>query len=82
MIPIQDLLQRLRWDPQFAQDELTLGYYDRITEEIVLVPYKNVEFPADDRFRLTVIDAAGREHAIPFHRVRVVYRNGSPIWVR
>jgi uncharacterized protein (UPF0248 family) len=29
MIPIHKLLNRLRWDPNFAQSDFALGYYER-----------------------------------------------------
>jgi uncharacterized protein (UPF0248 family) len=29
MIPIRELLDRIRWDPEFAKSEFAIGYYDR-----------------------------------------------------
>ena len=29
MIPIHELLNRVRWDPEFAKGNFQLGYYDR-----------------------------------------------------
>jgi len=40
MIPIQDVLNRIRWDPDFAQGEFTIAYYDRIKKDLVTVPLK------------------------------------------
>jgi uncharacterized protein (UPF0248 family) len=82
MIPIQDLLHRLRWDPQFAHGEFTLGYYDRVARDLVLVPYRDIRLLPEDHFGFTVVDADGTSHSIPFHRVRVVYKSGAPIWSR
>lgn len=82
MIPIQDLLHRLRWDPRFAQSDFTLGYYDRVANDLVLVSYKDIRFLPEDRFGFTVVDEGGISRSIPFHRVRVVYKNGTPIWSR
>ncbi len=82
MIPIQDLLHRLRWDPQFAQGEFTLGYYDRVARDLVLVPYREIRLLPEDHFGFTVVDAEGTAHSIPFHRVKVVYKDGAAIWSR
>ncbi len=30
MTPIHELLNRIRWDPEFAQGEFQLGYYDKL----------------------------------------------------
>jgi len=46
MIPIHELLNRIRWDPEFARGDFQLGYYDRAEDRIILVPLKEVRFPA------------------------------------
>ena len=40
MIPIQELLNRIRWDPEFAKGNFELGYYDRTENRIILVTAK------------------------------------------
>ena len=47
MIPIHELLNRIRWDPEFARGKFQLGYYDRAEDRIILVPFKEVSFPAE-----------------------------------
>ena len=34
MIPIHELLNRIRWDPEFAKGDFQLGYYDRAEDRI------------------------------------------------
>lgn len=82
MIPIQDLLARIRWDPAFAQARFELGYYDRLAQRIVVVPFSQLYFPADAPGMFELIDDLGRLHTIPFHRVKSVFRNGERIWHR
>jgi len=31
MTPIQDLLHRIRWDPEFSLGEFVIGYYDNLS---------------------------------------------------
>src|SRR5229473_995016 len=45
MIPIHELLNRIRWDPEFARGSFELGYYDRAENRVILVPLKGVSFP-------------------------------------
>ena len=82
MTPIHELLNRIRWDPEFAKGKFQSGYYDRAENRIILVPLKEVSFPPESpqTFRLT--DAEGQIHHIPFHRVREVYKDSQRIWHR
>jgi uncharacterized protein (UPF0248 family) len=47
MIPIHELLNRIRWDPAFGQGDFQLGYYDRAEDRIILVPFAQVSFPPE-----------------------------------
>ncbi|HWQ91538.1 MAG TPA: DUF504 domain-containing protein [Clostridia bacterium] len=82
MIPIHELLSRIRWDPEFAKGNFELGYYDRAEKRIILVPLKQVTFPAESPSTFHLADEAGRIHQVPFHRVREVYRDSQRIWRR
>jgi uncharacterized protein (UPF0248 family) len=82
MIPIHELLNRIRWDPEFAQGSFQLGYYDRTENRVILVELKEVTFPPESPQTFQVMDAEGRRHRVPFHRVREVYRNSQRIWHR
>lgn len=82
MQPVQDILNRIRWDPGFAQQPFKVGYYDRVADRVVVVPFKELIFPPDDHYAFTVIDEDGVGHAIPYHRVRDIYRGSTRIWHR
>ena len=82
MIPIHELLSRIRWDASFADAEFALGYYDRVADEVIVVSLREVSFPPDERFAFEVTDRDGEIHSVPLHRVRDVYRNGELIWHR
>ncbi len=82
MIPIHELLNRIRWDPEFAKGNFELGYYDRAEDRIILVPLKEVTFPEDRPQTFQLIDIEGQVHSIPFHRVREVYKDSQRIWHR
>ncbi len=82
MTPIHQLLSRIRWDPRFREGRFEIGYFDRMARRLIIVPFENVRFPPGNHLAFEVIDAQGRAHGIPLHRVRAVYRNGKPIWQR
>lgn len=82
MIPIQDLLARIRWDAAFSQAQFVLGYFDRLERRIVLVPFSEVRFPSEARGVFELYDQEGVCHTIPYHRVKSVYRDGELIWHR
>jgi uncharacterized protein (UPF0248 family) len=82
MIPIQELLSRIRWDPEFGRGKFIIGYYDRIDERIIKVPLARIVFGTDSHSSFEAIEADGSVHSVPYHRVREVYRDGELIWRR
>jgi len=82
MIPIHQLLNRIRWDPEFAKGEFQLTYYDRVENRTIPVPLKEVTFPDGSPHTFQLTDLEGKVHRIPFHRVREVYRDSQRIWHR
>ncbi len=82
MQPIQDLVNRIRWDPEFARGHFELAYYDRVENTLVRVPFERVAFPPGDHFFFEAVAADGEVHTVPLHRVREVSRDGVVIWRR
>lgn len=82
MVPIQKLLSRIRWDADFSRGHFELGYFDRVEDRVIIVPFQTVEFPPEDPRAFRLVDAEGRFHRVPLHRVREVYKDGQCIWHR
>jgi uncharacterized protein (UPF0248 family) len=82
MMPIHELLNRIRWDQEFAKAEFRIGYYDRLEDAIILVSLQQVVQEPGDHFAMKVMDEGGIVHVVPFHRIKEVYRNGELIWKR
>lgn len=82
MKPVQEMLSRIRWDKNMADDEFKIGYYDRLEKRIIVIAFKEIFFPKDDHFSFDVIDHIGELHSVPYHRVRAIYQNGRLIWHR
>ncbi|RJG02955.1 DUF504 domain-containing protein [Noviherbaspirillum sedimenti] len=82
MTPIQDVLHRIQWDPEFGNARFMIGYYDRLDDRIVRVPFQQVHLARGEHFSFDVVDEDGTTRMVPFHRVREVWRNGVLIWQR
>jgi uncharacterized protein (UPF0248 family) len=82
MIPIHEFLNRIKWDPGFGAGDFQLGYFDRVENEIKLVPFRHIEFPPDESHTFQLIAPSGETQRVPFHRVREVYKDGRSIWHR
>jgi uncharacterized protein (UPF0248 family) len=81
MIPIQDLLSRIRWDEDFGRARFEIAYYDRVEKSVIRVPVPR-SLLGRDTFFLDVIATDGTAHSVPLHRVRAVWRDGVQIWER
>ena len=82
MIPIHELLNRIRWDRAFSEGEFSIGYYDRLKAEIIIIPLDKAIFDKEDHFNFSFVDETGEVHTIPLHRIKQVYKNGELIWHR
>ena len=82
MKPVQEMLNRIRWDKAWADDEFKIGYYDRVEQRIIVVAFKEIYFPKNDHFAFELIDSQGEVHSVPYHRVKAIYQNGRLIWHR
>lgn len=82
MIPIHELLNRIRWDEEYGKGDFVIGYYDRMEATIITVPLKELYFDSEDHFDFQLLDEEGESHTIPLHRVRQVFRNGQLVWER
>ncbi len=82
MIPIHELLNRIRWDEAYGKADFVIGYYDRMEDRILTVPLQELYFDSEDHFDFQLLDAEGVTHTIPLHRIRQVFRNGELVWER
>ncbi len=82
MVPIQDILHRIAWDPAFGAGGFVIGYRDRLRGRTVRIPFERIVLGEGRGFSFDVIGADGVARMIPFHRVREVLRDGKIIWRR
>ena len=82
LIPIQSLLSRIRWDPDFGRGRWEIAYLDRAAPGLVRLPLEAVRTRAHIGFVFDVIDEEGVLRTIPYHRVRQVWHEGKVVWSR
>jgi len=82
MIPVRDLLNRIRWDKQFGAGSFEIGYLDHVEQRIVRVRFETIHLEEGNHFSFLLEDVTGEMLTIPFHRIREVYRDGALIWQR
>ena len=82
MIPIEQLLNRIKWDEEFGKGNFVVGYYDRVLDRIIQISFAEILMQPGNHQSFSVMDAEGVIHSIPFHRVRQVYKNNELIWSR
>jgi len=76
MIPIRDLLNKIKWDKRQNPKDFTIFYFDRITKENKEIKYASIK-KIEDNF--LILD---EETNIPLHRIRLVKRKNITVWKR
>ena len=78
MIPIHDLLNKIKWDKRENTEEYFIFYYDRVLDNLLKIPYTKIK-RIEGSFM--VLDNE-EEPNIPLHRVRKVMKNNIVVWER
>ncbi len=78
MIPIQDLLNKIKWDKRESPEQNSIFYFDRILNKLVSIPYNNIK-RLEGSFM--VLDNE-EETNIPLHRIKKVTKKDDVIWER
>jgi len=81
MQPIRELLNQIRWDPNF-RGEFEIAFVDHTKPELERVSVRDLRFDPDNSFSFELFDREGQWVCIPLHRIRKVYRDGELIWSR
>ena len=78
MQPIQDLLNKIKWDKRENPDDYSIFYYDRIIKKLMQIPYNKIKMIEGS---FMVLDNE-EESNVPLHRIKRVEKNGSVVWER
>ncbi|MBD3310152.1 DUF504 domain-containing protein, partial [Candidatus Woesearchaeota archaeon] len=73
MIPIHELLNKIRWDEHEDPEDYTLFYWDRVKNKLIRLKYSDILRTEGRHMIVERKTASGTEKvAIPMHRVRKV----------
>lgn len=78
MQPIQDLLNKIKWDKRENPKFFSIFYYDRILNKLIKIPYAKIK-KLEGSFM--VLDNED-ETNIPLHRIKKVMKNNDVVWER
>ena len=75
MLPIKDLLNKIKWDEKENPGDFEIVYFDRVSKKEIKIGFKDIS-GVEDGF-MTVNEAS-----IPLHRIIKVYKKNKLIWER
>lgn len=79
MIPIRELLNKIKYSPGEKAEDYMLFYYDRIENKLKELSPSEIK-RIEEGF--LVLEKAGEEINIPLHRIRRVEKKGQVVWER
>ncbi len=79
MIPIHDLLNKIKWDKRENPGDYVLYYYDRVEKKLKPLKYKDI-LKIEGGFLMVTLN--NKETNIPLHRIRKVENKGKVVWER
>lgn len=78
MIPIQHLLNKIKWDKREKPEQYAIFYFDRVLKKLIRVPYAKIK-----KLEGTFMVLGNEEESnIPLHRVKKVMKNNETVWER
>lgn len=78
MQPIQDLLNKIKWDERENSDDYSIFYLDRVLNKLIEIPYAKIKKLEGSFMILDNLD----ETNIPLHRIKKVMKNNVVVWER
>jgi len=78
MQPIQDLLNKIKWDKRENPNDYLIFYYDRILKKLMQIRYNEIK-RIEGSFM--ILDNE-EESNVPLHRIRKVAKNNVVVWER
>ena len=78
MTPIQDLLNKIKWDKREKPEQYTIFYRDRILNKLIQLPYTKIK-KLEGSFMVLNNE---EESNIPLHRIKKVMKNNTIVWER
>ena len=78
MIPIKDLLNKIKWDKRENPKEYSIFYFDRILKKLIQIPYTKIK-RVEGSFMVLNNE---EESNTPLHRIKKVMKKDVVMWER
>lgn len=78
MIPVKDLLNKIKWDKKENPDDYEIGYWDNKAEKLIFIKFNEIR-KIEGNFLLLDREI---ETYIPAHRIKQVKKKGTVVWKR
>jgi len=78
MLPIHQLLNKIKWDKRENPKQYTIFYHDRILNKLIQIPYTKIK-KLEGSFMVLYNE---EETNIPLHRIKKVMKNNAVVWER
>jgi len=78
MIPIKNLINKIKWDKRENPKKYSIFYFDRVFKKLMKIPYTKIK-KLEGSFM--VLDNE-EETNVPLHRVKKVMKNNKIFWER
>ncbi len=78
MIPIKDLLNKIKWSKEENSNDYSIGYWDNKDKKLIFIKFYEIK-KIEGTFLL--LDRE-EETYIPMHRIREVKKNSKLVWER
>jgi uncharacterized protein (UPF0248 family) len=78
MQPIQDLLNKIKWDKREDPEQYSIFYFDRIINKLIKIPYTKIKRIEGSFMVLDNVE----ESNVPLHRIKKVAKAKVVVWER
>ncbi|MBW2963250.1 DUF504 domain-containing protein [Candidatus Woesearchaeota archaeon] len=79
MIPVKDLINKIKFDAREKKEDYVLFYLDRIEGKLKPIKFKEIKRTEGN---FLVLERNSEEVEIPMHRIKKVEKKGKVVWER
>lgn len=78
----RDILNRIKWDPDYGSGAFELSYYDRVMDKVLGTPFSTGDLEEVEADRVCFTNESSELIELPHHRLRTIRRDGTVILQR
>ena len=79
MIPVKDLINKIKFDTREKAEDYVLFYLDRVENKLKPIKFREIKRTEGN---FLVLERDSEEVEIPMHRIKKVEKKGKVVWER